>query len=109
MVLAAFDEFRSRPWKFNARQDIHLALVVPDIRLWQLLKDKAVIVQPPYQDIHVMLHILVDDKNDPYRALDWQVRVALVESGLVTPEDAKITYPDQFTLGWPKKENECST
>ena len=76
---------------------IHLALVVPDIRLWKLLKERAFVVKPPYGNTTVHLHVLVEDK----RGLDWTIRQALVESGLVDPETAGLAYPDQVTLGWP--------
>lgn len=92
--------------KSLAPKTLHIALVVPDIRLYQLVKSKFQVIQPPYSDIKVQLHVLVDDKKDPLAGLDWQVRVALVESGLVHPADANITYPDQVTLGWPT-ENEA--
>lgn len=81
---------------------VHIAVVVPDIRLYQIVKDKFVVVQPPYHDLKVQLHVLVDDKTDPFRDLEWPIRIALVESGLVLPEDVRITYPEQVTLGWPK-------
>lgn len=100
MVLEAIRAYRERQ---TQDQVIHLALVVPDIRLYNLLKTKAMLIQPPYQDLRVQLHILIDDKDDPLHDLDWRIRQALVETGLVTPADAHITYPDQVTLGWPEE------
>lgn len=83
---------------------IDLALVVPDIRLYQLLKQKAIIVQPAYDPVTVSLHVLVADTKDPLHDLGWDIRVALAQLGLVLPEDVHLSYPDQVTLGWPEQE-----
>lgn len=90
--------------KSTPSRSLHLAIVVPDIRLYQLIKNKFRVIQPPYDDIAVQLHVVIDDQKDPHRDLDWQIRIALVQSGLVEPGDMNITYPDQVTLGWPEDQ-----
>jgi hypothetical protein len=81
-------------------QRVHIALAVPDIRLYEVLKKRAMVVQPPYQNVHVELHIIYDDG----KGIEPTIRVALVQSGLVSPEQAQLTYPDQVTLGWPTEK-----
>ncbi len=81
---------------------LHVVLVVPDIRLYTLLKNKAFLVQPPYANTKVHLHVMVNDKSDPMNEVDWRLRQGLVELGLTTAETVHFTYPDQVSLGWPE-------
>ena len=83
---------------------LHLLIVVPDVRLFQLLKTKMRIVQPPYFPAKVELHVIVEDKKDPLKDLDWRIRQAAVELGLQTAEDMNLTHPDQVTLGWVEQQ-----
>lgn len=107
MVLEAIEKWNAKAPPVSCEGHvIHLALVVPDIRLFQLLKSKALIIQPPYDNVRVELHILVEDKKDPLKDMPWDIRVALVQSGLANARDANIHPPDQVTLGWPTEDTE---
>lgn len=79
---------------------LHLALVVPDARLQLLLKDRVFFVGPTGQRLDVTAHVLIDDKKHAGAQLDHWMRWALVESGLVPPEDVGLIAPVQVDLGW---------
>lgn len=102
-ILRALKQTRyriARSREYPPRTTLHLAVVVPDARIYHLLKDKMRIVQHPYWNGTVALHLIIDDPKHP---VDERLRIALVTLGLVEPQDLNLAYPEELTLGWPKE------
>jgi hypothetical protein len=58
------------------------------------------------EGIDLKVYAVLDDKNHPLAKGDWHFRQALVESGLVSPEDAAMTFPVQLEAGMPDRSKE---
>ena len=82
--------------------DLRIALVLRDKHLYELIKEKLTLISPPYWDGHVKLHIILAKKGETIENITN--RIALTQLGLVTPRVARLTSPDQVTLGWPDPE-----
>jgi hypothetical protein len=83
---------------------LHIALVVPNAKAYEYLKDKVSVVAPPYWAGTIHLHMIPDDPKSKWHGIDWVIRQALTDSGLATPEQIEFTPPEQVTLGWPRSE-----
>lgn len=80
------------------RATLHIALIVPDIKLYGQLRRSAYLLTPPGWDGDAKLHVLIKDpKTEP---TDMLYRYALTELGLVDAAVAGLTYPDTIELGW---------
>lgn len=85
------------------RHKIHVALIVPDERLYRLIKDHAFVLGPTYENFDVALHVIIDDKKHRAAGVAWNIRLALAELGLVFPDQVGMAAPAQVTLGWPEE------
>jgi hypothetical protein len=54
------------------------------------------------KNIIVHAHAILDDKKHPAASLAPEMRMALVQSGLVEPDQVAYTYPVEVSLGWPE-------
>lgn len=93
----------ARPAAAPERPQIHIAIVVPDERLYKALKDRIIVLGPRYQPYDVIAHIVLEDKNHEAAVLSWETRMALAELGLVEPAQVGFAIPKQVTLGWPEE------
>lgn len=82
------------------RGTLHVALVIPHRRWFEHLKDTVHIVQPPYWGGEVALH-MIPSADTPMNSVDWQIRQALIDSGLADPDQVEFATPREITLGWP--------
>ena len=78
---------------------LHIALIIPDLAIWETLRNAAFIIQPPLWAGNVRLHVVL--KNPKLTAEDIALQIALVDMGMITPEVAHLTADEQITLGWP--------
>jgi hypothetical protein len=85
--------------------EIHLAIVVPDIRLYDLIRDRVIVTSPLSHNVRVHGHVVLEDARHPAAQLPLYTRQALVEAGLVDPHTVGFGAPEQITLGWPKQED----
>jgi hypothetical protein len=92
----------------DATPVLHLALVVPDARIQKLLKDHCYVVGPTTRRMRVTVHAVLNDKNHQGAQLDEYIRWALVETGLVPPEEVGYIAAAQVELGWPTHEKDTA-
>ena len=87
----------SRP--SGPHQTLHIALVIPDRKLFRVLSKNAYLLQDPTRrDVGVKLHVIEARKGtDPQEVL---AKHSLVALGLVSPEVAGLQYPEEIELGW---------
>jgi hypothetical protein len=83
---------------------LHIAIVVPDIRLQKLLKDHVYVIGPTTTPSRVTAHVVLDDKQHGGTRLHPFWRWALVETGLLPPEDVGLVTSAQVELGWSEHE-----
>jgi hypothetical protein len=79
---------------------LHVAIVVPTIGDWNRLKGKVRIVQPPYWQGQVHVHVLLDNPKHPLQEGDLMVLQAAYELGWGAHGDLIVTAPDAVTLGF---------
>ena len=80
------------------RAVLHVALVVPDLKLYGILRNAAWLIQPVGWDGTIKLHIIQQRPNtEPEELIN---RFALATLGLVTPEVAALQYPEEIEIGW---------
>jgi hypothetical protein len=84
------------------RADLHVALIVPSLDAYHVLKQNAYLISPPYWDGKVMLHVIL--QNPKKTREDMLYQVALVDLGLVDPRTTDLAVDEQITLGWPSNE-----
>lgn len=88
----------------NATQEtippLHLALVVPDERIQKLLADHCYVIGPTTRRMRVTVHAVLADKQHMAAGLDAFMRWALVETGLLPPEEVGLVTKAQMELGW---------
>lgn len=80
------------------RDILHIALVIPDIKLYGQLRRAAYLISPPGWKGHVKLHVL--PKNPRTTEEEMLYKFVLVDLGLVDPSVAGFAYPDTMELGW---------
>jgi len=92
--LDAVDVPTNRP-----RSKLHIALCVPDLKQFGILKQSAFLIQDPERrDVELVLHVLVTKKGtEPIEQIS---AFALTRLGLIAPSVAKIQYPDELQIGW---------
>lgn len=83
--------------------DLHIALVVPDRKTYELVKRRVHVVNPPYWTGRVHLHAIV---NPDLSVDDAQILQAVVDLGWTTPEQAEIGPPAQLELGYQSEAPE---
>jgi hypothetical protein len=81
---------------------IHLALVVPDIKIFGSLKRNAYILKPHDLETQVKLHVLVQRKQQSEEEIIFAF--ALTQLGLVEPKVANLQYPEEIDLGWSDED-----
>ena len=77
---------------------IHLAIIIPDISIFRAIKSSVSIIKPPGLDREVIVHCLLAKKDTDDHSNIFAF--ALTELGLIDPEVAGLSYPEQFELGW---------
>lgn len=77
---------------------LHIALVIPDLRIFQTLKSSAYVLKPHDHDQAIKLHVLLQKKNEDPQSIIF--RFALTQLGMVTPEVAQLDYPEEMELGF---------
>jgi hypothetical protein len=78
---------------------VHVALVVPDLKLFGSLKDSVYVLKPDEdEDLDIQVHVLVDRKGKDRQQVLFAF--ALTQLGLVEPSVAKLQYPEALELGW---------
>lgn len=83
-------------------QELHIALVVPDLRTFRSLSEGAYVISDATgRDVAVTLHVLQGTKEE---ASELTQKHALVQLGLVSPTVARLQYPEQIELGWKEKQ-----
>jgi hypothetical protein len=80
---------------------LHLAFVVPDERIQKLLRDHCYVIGPTRTRMAVTVHAVLADKEHAAVSLGEFMRWALVESGLLPPEEVGLVTKAQLELGWP--------
>ena len=85
-----------------APADLHIALVIPQKKMWDYLKDRIFLIQPPYWKGNVILHLIPDNPKSRWNDIDWQIRQALVDSGLANPDQVEFSPPVELQFGWSK-------
>lgn len=83
--------------------DVHIAILVPDLRLYALIRDKVAVTFPNYQPVRVFGHVVLEDPNQTIHSMPIQIRQAFCELGLVDPSQVGFAPAEQITLGWPKE------
>lgn len=77
---------------------LHFALVVPDLKLYGILRKSAWVIKPPDWAGDVKLHVLQQrPKVEPEELVN---KFALTALGLVSPQVATLQYPEEIELGW---------
>lgn len=82
---------------YPAHAKLHIALIVPDIKVYGAIRQNAWLLSPPDWDGTVKLHVLLKGKDDPNGIL---LRYLAREAELATSKAAKLLYPEDLELGW---------
>ena len=77
---------------------LHLALVVPDIKLFGRLKNSVYILQPTPRNQEILVHVLLQRKEQSQS--ETVFAFALTQLGLIEPSVAQLQYPEELELGW---------
>jgi hypothetical protein len=85
----------------SPRADLHIALIVPDRKTADLLRNKVRIVRPPLWKGKLFLHLIPQDQRHKYRDIDMTTLLALIDTGLIDAKTAEIAAPDEITIGYP--------
>lgn len=81
------------------RSKLHIALCVPDLKQFGILKKSAFLIQDPERrDVELVLHILVAKQGT--NPIEQISAFALTRLGLIAPSVAQIQYPDELQIGW---------
>lgn len=81
--------------------DVHIAILVPDLKLFNLIKDRVAVTYPNFQPVRVFGHVVIENPKDKHAGVPVQIRQALCELGLVDPTNIGFAPAQQVTLGWP--------
>jgi len=89
-------------------QRVHIALVVPDLKVFGVLKDSVYVLKPDSaEDLEILVHVLLDRKGKDRQQVLFGF--ALTQLGLVEPSVAKLQYPEELELGWSNKTAPINT
>jgi hypothetical protein len=87
---------------------IHLALVVPDLKVFGRFKDSVYVLKPgDAKDLDIQVHVLLDRKGKDKQQV--VLGFALTQLGLVEPSVAKLQYPEELELGWSDENAPINT
>lgn len=87
----------------DTRPVIHVAILVPHPKIAEVIRDRVVVCGPANRPYRVQGHVILEQPKHRSVDIPMQVRLALVEFGLVDPADVAFTFPEQVSLGWPKE------
>ena len=87
----------------EAQRELHIALVVPDLRVYGELKRNAFAVAAHDVTDKVILHFILQRKDQDNSEIVQ--RWALTELGLVAPKVTGLQYPEEIQLGWESDES----
>jgi hypothetical protein len=82
-----------------------LVFVVQHPKVLDHVAKHTKIIGQAIADIDLRVYVVLDDKDHPISKGDWHFRQKLVESGLVSPEDAAMTFPVQLEAGMPDRSD----
>lgn len=88
-----------------AKRELYLAIVVDHPKLYEHLREKVFVVGG-LDDVEVKGFIVFNDPKHPMHQGDLNVRMALVQSGLVSPSDAGLDFPLPVQPGLPDRSTE---
>lgn len=77
--------------------DLHIALLVPDRKTYDIVKRRVHVIKPPYWPGRVHLHAIVNKDLTPD---DAQILQAVVDLGWATSDMTEIGPPAQLALGY---------
>lgn len=77
---------------------IHIALVVPDIKIFGRFKNSVYVLKPQDHEDDILVHVLLQRKDQTHEEILFAF--ALTQLGLVEPSVAKLQYPEEIELGW---------
>jgi hypothetical protein len=91
---------------------LHLALVLPDLKVFGSLKDSIYVLKPQGWEGDIQVHVLLQRKGKSKQEVVFAF--ALTQLGLVEPSVANLQYPEELELGWsdstaPIKEEKDGT
>lgn len=78
--------------------------MVPDPRVHRLIAERVWAVGPTTIPVRLHGHVFLAPDGHPTERLGQWMRWAMVESGLVVPEDAGLVAPVQLDWGWQDHE-----
>lgn len=88
------------------RDTLHIALVVQDLDLLQLLRRNVYVIKPPlWKGGKVELHII---PGSELTKDEITVRIAMADLGLVDSRDLEIGPPDKISSGYPSGDNHAT-
>lgn len=77
---------------------LHIALVVPTLKLKKVLDQHVFALYPPDWQGTMKIHILVKDPADTEQSI--LLRYLVREAGLASSEATGFLYPEEVELGW---------
>ena len=84
--------------RMQKAQRLHIALVLPDIKIFGSLKNGVYVLKPQEWKGDILVHILLQRKGKTKQEVVFGF--ALTQLGLITPSVAKLQYPEELELGW---------
>jgi hypothetical protein len=81
------------------KRQLHAAVVTQDVRVRKFLLGKCFLMGPSDLDVELTLHVFQQDPAHSAMALDGYVRWAMVENGLILPEQAGLVVPVDVEVG----------
>ena len=82
----------------SPHEELHLALVVPDLKSYGVLRKHSWLIKPPNFKGLVKVHVLLQKPKTTEQELIFAH--ALTALGLVDPATARLQYPEEIELGW---------
>lgn len=88
-----------------ARDQLHLALVVPDRATYDLIRGRAYLVTPKTWGGKVFLHTILETRKNKYSEMPTKLLTAMSDLGLMDSRDLGISEVD-MDLGYPTGKQE---
>lgn len=88
-----------RPRDRPQPRQLHAAVITDDPRVHKFLRNRCFLMGPTDLDVRLTLHLFQQDTSHEAVRLDERVRWALVENGLVLPEQVGLITPVDIEIG----------
>lgn len=85
-----------------ARADLHVAIVVEDVRVLDAIRKGVFVISPPLWEGTVQLHVL--HQNPRKTRQDTLYQLAVVQLGLADPSIIGLNDGLQMDMGWPSDD-----